>query len=173
MSKRTEEPSYVVLKTLEKGIEIREYDPQIRATVQTGQENRSFGILAEYIFGNNDRNERIGMTAPVVTYGDKMSFIMPKRYSLESLPKPLRAPIDIDQVQRARVAVIRFSGFSSPKKMDEEAEKLLLVLKSNGIEIEGEPFMMRYNPPWTLPFLRRNEVAVKVNIITKLIEKIN
>ena len=171
MSKGTEEPSYVVLKTLEKGIEIREYDPQIRATAQTGQENRSFGILAEYIFGHNDRIERIGMTAPVVTYGDKMSFIMPKRYSLESLPRPLSSPIDIDQVQRARVAVIRFSGFSSPKKMDEEAEKLLLVLKSNEIEIEGEPFMMRYNPPWTLPFLRRNEVAVKVNIITKLIEK--
>jgi hypothetical protein len=104
------------------------------------------------------------MTAPVVTYGDKMSFIMPKRYSLESLPKPLSVPIDIDQVQRARVAVIRFSGFSSPKKMDEEAEKLLLVLKSNGIEIEGEPFMMRYNPPWTLPFLRRNEVAIKVKL---------
>lgn len=171
MSKGTEEPSYMVLKTLEKGIEIREYDPQIRATAQTGQENRSFGLLAEYIFGHNDRNERIGMTAPVVTYGDKMSFIMPKRYSLESLPKPLSAQIEIDQVQKARVAVIRFSGFSSPKKMDEEAEKLLLVLKSNGIEIEGEPFMMRYNPPWTLPFLRRNEVAVKVNIITKLIEK--
>ncbi len=164
MSKGTEEPSYVVLKTLEEGIEIREYDPQIRATSQTGQENRSFGVLAEYIFGHNEQNERIGMTAPVVTYGDKMSFIMPKRYDLESLPKPLVAQIEINQVQKARVAVIRFSGFSSPKKMDEEVEKLLAVLKSNGIETEGEPFMMRYNPPWTLPFLRRNEVAVKVKL---------
>jgi hypothetical protein len=164
MSKGTEEPSYVVLKTLEEGIEIREYDPQIRATTQTGQEKRSFGVLAEYIFGHNDQNERIGMTAPVVTYGDKMSFIMPKRYDLESLPRPLIAQIEIDQVQKARVAVIRFSGFTSPKKMDEEAEKLLAVLKSNGIETDGEPFMMRYNPPWTLPFLRRNEVAAKVKL---------
>ena len=135
MSNRAEEPSYVVLTTLEEGIEIREYDPQIRATSQMGQENRSFGVLAEYIFGHNERNERIGMTAPVVTNMDKMSFIMPKRFNLESLPKPLSAQIKIDLVQRARVAVIRFSGFSSPKKSDEEAEKLLMVLKSNGIEI--------------------------------------
>jgi len=164
MSNRAEEPYYVVLKTLEEGIEIREYDPQIRATSQMGQENRSFGVLAEYIFGHNERNERIGMTAPVVTNRDQMSFIMPKRFNLESLPKPLSAQIKIDVVQKARVAVIRFSGFSSPKKSDEEAEKLLIVLKNNGIEIEGEPFLMRYNPPWTLPFFRRNEVAIKVKL---------
>ena len=167
MSNRAEEPYYVVLKTLEEGIEIREYDPQIRATSQMGQENRSFGVLAEYIFGHNERNEKIGMTAPVVTNMDQMSFIMPKRFNLESLPKPLSAQIKIDVVQKARVAVIRFSGLSSPKKSDEEAEKLLIVLKKNGIEIEGEPFLMRYNPPWTLPFLRRNEVAIKVKLQSK------
>jgi hypothetical protein len=164
MFTKTEEPSYVVLRTLEKGIEIREYDPQIRATSQTGQENRSFGVLSEYIFGNNDRSEQIGMTAPVVTHGDKMSFIMPIRYNLESLPKPLNTQIEIDQVQRYTIAVIRFSGFTSPKKMDEEAEKLLVALEGNGIRTNGEPFLMRYNPPWTLPFLRRNEVAVKVEL---------
>ncbi len=164
MSKRTKEPSYEVLRTLEKAVEIREYDPQIRATSQMGQENRSFGVLSEYIFGNNDRKEQIGMTAPVITHRDKMSFVMPKRYSLESLPRPINAQIEIDQVQRYKVAVIRFSGFTSPKKMDEEAEKLSMALKSNGIEIESEPFLMRYNPPWTLPFLRRNEVAVEVKI---------
>ena len=70
----------------------------------------------------------------------------------------------MDQVEKSRVTVIRFSGFTSPKKMDEEAEKLFVVLKSHGIETDGEPFLMRYNPPWTLPFLRRNEVAVKVKI---------
>ena len=164
MSKRTEDPSYEVLRTLEKAVEIREYDPQIRATSQMGQENRSFGVLSEYIFGNNDRNEQIGMTAPVVTHRDKMSFIMPKRYNLESLPKPINAQIEIDQVQRYKFAVKRFSGFTSPKKMDDETEKLFMALKSNGIDIEAEPLLMRYNPPWTLPFLRRNEVAVKVKL---------
>lgn len=164
MSTRTEEPSYVVLKTLEQGIEIREYDTQIRAIIQMGQENRSFGVLAEYIFGQNDQGEQIGMTAPVVTYRDKMSFIMPKQYNLESLPKPLSSQIEIHSFQKGKVAVIRFSGFTSPKKMDEEAEKLLTVLKSNGFEIESEPILMRYNSPWTLPFLRRNEVAIKVKL---------
>jgi hypothetical protein len=164
MSTRTEEPSYVVLRTLEQGVEIREYDSQIRATSQMGQENRSFGVLAEYIFGHNDQNERIGMTAPVITDRDRISFIMPKNYTPESLPRPLNPQIKMDQVPKYRVAVIRFSGFTSPKKMDEEAEKLLVILKSSGIEIDGEPFLMRYNPPWTLPFLRRNEVAAKVKL---------
>ena len=154
----------MVLKTLEQGIEIREYDTKIRATTQMGQENRSFGILAEYIFGQNDQSEKIGMTAPVVTYNDKMFFVMPKRYDLESHPKPLNDRIEIDQVQKAKVAVIRFSGFTSPKKIDDEAEKLQIVLKSNGIEIEGEPFLMRYNSPGTLPFLRSNDVAIKVKL---------
>jgi hypothetical protein len=164
MSTRTEEPSYVVLRTLEQGVEIREYDSQIRATSQMGQENRSFGVLAEYIFGHNDQNERIGMTAPIITDRDRISFIMPKNYTPESLPRPLNPQIKMDPVPKYRVAVIRFSGFTSPKKMDEEAEKLLVILKSSGIEIDSEPFLMRYNPPWTLPFLRRNEVAAKVKL---------
>ena len=164
MAEETEEPLYAVLRTLEEGVEIREYDFQIRATSPMGQENRSFGILAEYIFGQNDQSERIGMTAPVVTYRDKMSFIMPKRYKLRNLPRPLNAQITIDQVESEKIAVIRFSGFTGSKKVAEEAEKLITILKSNRIEIEGEPFLMRYNPPWTLPFLRRNEVAVKVKL---------
>ena len=73
---------------------------------------------------------------------------------MRSLPKPLNAEIKIDLVEKARVAVIRFSGFTSPAKTDKEAEKLLAVLKKDRIEIEGQAFPMRYNPPWTLPFLR-------------------
>lgn len=164
MSTRTQEPSYVVLRTLEQGVEIREYDPQIRATTQMDRENRSFGVLAEYIFGHNDQNELIRMTAPVITDRDKMSFIMPKNYTPESLPRPLSPQIKMDLFPKSSVAVIRFSGFTSRKKMDKEAKKLLEVLKNSGIEIDGEPFLMRYNPPRTLPFLRRNEVAAKVKL---------
>jgi hypothetical protein len=106
-------------------VEIREYEPQIRATSQMGEETKSFGILAEYIFGQNDKNERIGMTAPVVTCKDKMSFIMPKRYTVLSLPKPLNTLIEIDQVQKDRVAVMRFSGLTSYKKTDERLKSCL------------------------------------------------
>jgi hypothetical protein len=162
MSDKTEEPPYVVIRTLEEGVEIRKYDTQIRASSKTGQENRSFGILAEYIFGGNEGGEKIGMTAPVVTYRERMSFIMPNRYQLESLPKPLNDHVEIEVVDGAEVAVLRFSGFASPEATNKKTEELLKILKSNGIRIRGSPFLMRYNPPWTLPFLRRNEVAVEV-----------
>ncbi len=162
MSKKTEEPDYAVLETLEKGVEIREYNAQITAPSQTGRENRSFGVLAEYIFGQNDRDEKIGMTAPVITSGDRMSFIMPRRYSLESLPKPLSSQIEIALEEPRILGVLRFSGFSSPAKNEEKASQLIGVLKNHGIKTEGEPFLMRYNPPWTLPPLRRNEVALRI-----------
>jgi hypothetical protein len=60
------------------------------------------------------------------------------------------------------MAVLRFSGFSSPAKNEKKINEMLEVLKNRGIKIEGETFLMRYNPPWTLPPLRRNEVAVNV-----------
>jgi hypothetical protein len=161
---KTEEPPYTVLQKLDEGVEIREYGAQIRAKSPMRQENRAFGILAEYIFGENDRHEKIGMTAPVVTSRDEMVFIMPTRYNLENLPMPMNTQIRIDRETSGKVAVLRFSGFTSPDKNEKETNKLLEVLKSHNIETEGEPFLMRYNPPWTLPFLRRNEVAVKVKL---------
>jgi hypothetical protein len=104
------------------------------------------------------------MTAPVITSQDEMAFIMPERYSLENLPKPLNSQIRIDQEEPKRVAVLRFSGFSSPAKNEKESIRLLEALKSHSIKTEGEPLLMCYDPPWTLPFLRRNEVAVKVKV---------
>ena len=59
---RTEEPSFMVLRKLEEGFDIREYDPQIRAASPMGNKNRSFCVLAGYVFGQNDRREKIGMT---------------------------------------------------------------------------------------------------------------
>ena len=93
-----------------------------------------------------------------------MAFIMPGRYSLGNLPMPMNMQIKLDQEPPAKIAVLRFSGFTSPDKNEKETNRLLEVLKSHGIETEGEPFLMRYSPPWTLPFLRRNEVAVKVEL---------
>jgi len=104
------------------------------------------------------------MTAPVVTSRDEMAFVMPARYSLANLPMPMNTQIRIDREPPEKIAVLRFSGFTSSDKNEKETDKLLAVLKSHGLETEGEPFLMRYNPPWTLPFLRRNEVAVKVKL---------
>ena len=162
MSIKVEEPSYVVLSNLENNIEIREYQSQIWAVTSKGSENGAFGILAGYIFGDNDKKEKIGMTAPVVTTNESMAFVMPGRYDLENLPKPLMNQIEIDSIGPRAMAVIKFSGFAGPKKDEKYLNLLLDTLKEHGIETEGEAYIMRYNPPWTLPFMRRNEIAIKL-----------
>jgi hypothetical protein len=163
MFKKVEEPPYIVLNSLENNVEIREYRPQIWALVQKGNENRAFGILAGYIFGDNDKKEKIGMTAPVVTTSESMAFVMPGRYDLENLPKPSMNQIEIDSVGSRTMAVIKFSGFTGPEKDERYLNLLLDTLKNHGIETAGEAYIMRYDPPWTPPFMRRNEVAIKVN----------
>jgi hypothetical protein len=163
MFKKVEEPPYTVLSSLENNVEIREYRPQIWAVTSKGSENSAFGILAGYIFGDNDKKEKIGMTAPVVTTNESMAFVMPGRYDLESLPKPLINQIEIDSIGPRTMAVIKFSGFAGPEKDERYFNLLLDTLKKHGIEPEGEAYIMRYNPPWTPPFMRRNEVTIKVS----------
>lgn len=107
------------MQKLEDGVEIREYCAQIRAKSPMRQENRAFGVLAEYIFGENDRHEKIGMTTPVVTSRDEMAFIMPGRYSLANLPMPMNTQIRIDREPPEKIAVLRFSGFTSPQQKRE------------------------------------------------------
>ena len=91
-----------------------------------------------------------------------MAFVMPGRYDLGSLPKPLIDQIEIDSIGPRTMAVIKFSGFAGPKKDESYLDLLLDSLKKHGIETEGEACIMRYNPPWTPPFMRRNEVAIKL-----------
>jgi hypothetical protein len=162
MFSKVEEPDYTVLESLENNVEIREYRPQIWAATAKGNENRAFGTLAGYIFGDNSQKERIGMTAPVVTDEGRMAFVMPKRYDLLSLPQPSDVQIKIEPVASRILAVIRFSGFAGPEKDEKNLRVLEQTLQEHGIKTEGEAFVMRYNPPWTPPFMRRNEVALLV-----------
>jgi SOUL heme-binding protein len=162
MFERVEEPHYEILESLKDGVEIREYKQQIWAITNRGNESSSFGALASYIFGENDRKEKIGMTAPVVTTEEFMAFVMPNRYNMESLPKPLTGKIRIDPVSPRRMAIIKFSGFSSPERNEKHLKLLLNTLKNHGIEPWGQIYVLRYNPPWTPPFMRRNEVAIEV-----------
>jgi hypothetical protein len=162
MSNKVEEPSYVVLNSLENNVEIREYQSQIWAVTSKRSENEAFRILAGYIFGDNDKKEKIGMTAPVLTTNESMAFVMPRRYDTENLPKPLIDQIEIESVGPRTMAVIRFSGFSGPEKDERYLNLLLDTLKKHGMETDGEAYVMRYNPPWTPPFMRRNEVAIEL-----------
>jgi hypothetical protein len=153
--------------------------------------SQGFRLIAAYIFGKNqvaekmamtapvgiessDQNKsaKIAMTAPVKIEGGKpleaagnqwtVSFVMPAEYTLASLPKPLNPQINIREVPAEKRAVITFSGFYNEEKVQEKTQALREWMKTKNLKSAGEPQFARYNPPWTLPFMRRNEIMIQV-----------
>ena len=162
-----EEPVYQVEKAWEtEQIEIRAYAPRVMAvTEMTEDSNGGFRVLAGYIFGGNAEEQEIAMTAPVQQSmeGDReMAFMMPAEYALEDLPKPEDQRVSFREAPAYTAAVIQFSGWASAEKADENWQHLRRFLIAEGIDISGEPTLNQYNPPWTLPFMRRNEIIVPV-----------
>lgn len=156
-------------------IEIRNYSPMIIAEVSAtgGMKEASasgFRMIANFIFGNNRAKngnpEKISMTAPVVISKSKNDwsfyFVMPSQYSVDSIPKPNNRQIKIKQVKDRRCAVLRFSGNVNEEKFSSKAQELMNWIKAENLKIIGVPELARYNPPWTLPFLRRNEVIIEI-----------
>lgn len=160
-------------------VEIRKYPRILLATVKGMSDNESFGILFDYIAGNNRSSKSIPMTAPVITseYGSEkipmtvpvvsgrssFSFVMPSSYSVYTVPEPVDSRMVIEEVPERRVAVIRFRGRTGPRTVQRRTEELLGLLRKHNIQTKDEPFLMRYNPPFTPGFLRRNEVGVQVD----------
>jgi DNA gyrase inhibitor GyrI len=170
--KKTDEPRYkTILK--EGSIEVRDYSGYIIAQATTLGEyqdtsNSSFRKLAAYIFGDNTVNEKISMTAPV--FQEKkvnswvMSFVMPEKYTFENLPQPINKDIHIIQIPPKKVAVINYSGFVLEEKMNKFNGELIQWIIKNGYKPLSEMRSARYNPPWTLPFMRRNEIHIDVSL---------
>lgn len=147
-----------------------------------------FKRIADYIFGNNTsqtgasqkismtapvgmvpqsevkKSEKISMTAPVGMQQSagqwRMYFVMPSQYTLATLPKPNNPAVSLREIPASRVAVLRFSGLAGEEKTVIKTNELLAWLKNKQITPTSPPELARYNPPWTLPFLRRNEVMV-------------
>jgi SOUL heme-binding protein len=185
------EASYEVLETLDNEVEIRAYPEQIWATTIAADQNDAFGPLFRYISGENNKSEKIEMTAPVVTptpqpsgtdsnkgekiemtapvvttideKGQFMAFIMPERFNINSIPKPSSSRVKIELVEARKLATIRFSGYITQGIYKKNLELLSNTLENRGISTMGEPLLMQYNDPWTPPFSRRNEIAVQVN----------
>ena len=162
-----EEPAFEVRQRWdEEQIEIREYAPRIMAVTEMAErENDGFSVLAGYIFGGNAREQEIAMTAPVqqtMSGPAEMAFMMPAEYAFDELPEPNDARVAFRQAPAYTAAVIRFSGWANAEKADANWQKLRGFLIKEGIEIVGEPTLNQYNPPWTLGFLRRNEIIVPV-----------
>lgn len=155
-----ETPKYKVIKK-DGIIEIREYDDYIVAET-TG----SFIDLFNYISGANSKKQKIAMTAPVMDIfsdkGNSMAFIMPKTYNKEDLPEPQNENIELKKITRSRVGVIRFSGILRATRAEAMTEKLINWLDRNNYRRISSPKWARYNPPFTLPFIRRNEIHIEV-----------
>ena len=164
-----EMPQYTVIKTYNE-VEIRQYPKMVVAqttlpdTAMDKSMNNGFRTIAGYIFGGNDSNQKIAMTAPVVmTMGDTatMYFVMPKQYKKDQLPKPTSSKVKILEEGEKVLAVITFGGFSSAEKVALYREKLESVLNQHQLKTIGPYLYMGYNAPWDL-INRRNEVAIEV-----------
>ena len=180
-----EKPDYKVIQS-EQNIEIRRYEPMIIAEVEVdgkreGAIGDGFRIIADYIFGNNtvkrdiamtapvqqQESQKIAMTAPVQQQSTgrswQISFVMPSKYSMESLPEPNNDRVRLKEILTKKFVVIEFSGTSSNENINEHENKLMNYIAANKLKIIGSFKYAFYNAPWTLPFMRRNEVMIEIN----------
>ena len=164
-----EEPAYELVASWDdSGVEIRYYEPKVLATTNMASgENSGFRVLAGYIFGGNAAEQEIEMTAPVqrtmpANNRGEMAFVMPAKFGLEDLPAPNDQRVRFVEEPAYHAAVIRFNGRMTEEKVDEQWQLLSVFLADKGIETLGPPTLNQYNPPWTLPFMRRNEIIIPV-----------
>jgi len=182
----TEEPSYTSIFK-EAPFEIREYPSLIAAEVTVSGErseavSAGFRLLAGYIFGGNRRKQSIAMTAPVIQNeapyeniamtapvmqspdpsGWIIRFIMPASYTLETLPTPNDTKVRLVSLPPKRLAVVRFSGLVDDNDVEQQTNVLRAFIGQQKLTAVGTPSLARYDPPWTLWFLRRNEVMLEV-----------
>ena len=168
-SSTAQKTPYSLLKILDNSVEIRQYEEQTVITTYAADDSKAFSPLGNYIFGGNEENKQISMTAPVVTTDSggriEMSFILPKEYTTDNAPKAQSDKVKISSVSGRKIATIRFSGFTTIEKVKKKEQELLQILKENSIEIQGSPMLFRYNDPYTPPFMRRNEIGIEVKWI--------
>ncbi len=162
---------YKVQRKLTDRIEIREYKNLLLAKIsidKNGDSNQLFRSLFEFISGANDRNQPIKMTSPVFKENKNgimsMSFAMPEGFDPSNLPKPNDKNIKIKHIKDQRLIAITFSGRSSDENFAEYQAILVKTIQSKHIKADlTNPIRAYYNHPWTLPFLKRNEVLFQLN----------
>ncbi len=168
-SRGIEEYPYTVLKSFE-DFEVRLYEKAIFArthidaeTYRSGSGN-GFRTLASYIFGGNDRNESISMTAPVAMRwedGMVMEFMMPSSYSLETLPTPNRSDITLYEKPEVIMAGLSFGGWANDRRIASKIEELRQALEKQGIRHNGQFQFFGYSSPYQM-INRRNDIVVQL-----------
>lgn len=161
---------YKVIKTYNH-FEIRTYESSLFTYVNLNGTSyketsaRGFRTLAGYIFGYNDKKRKIAMTSPVAMQIDDsitMMFLVPKKYKMEDLPKPINANIKFKQEPEKTVAAIRFSGWANDKKINTYKQLLQKYLDAENIKYRNTFIYLGYNPPYEI-LNRRNEIIVEIN----------
>jgi len=170
MAAGTEHQKYNVVKKYDH-FEIRFYPPATLATYYSPARSyrdiagSGFRVLAGYIFGGNESDTKISMTAPVHmdlnNDRSSMSFVMPSGYNPSNLPKPNDKRVVIEETEGEYYAVVSFPGYASDKAIQKHTERLRKLLKDNNIEYYGNFRYLGYNPPYQF-INRRNEVMVAV-----------
>lgn len=160
---------YRVVKTYD-GFEVRTYERAnfiyvtMDARSYSESSSKGFRMLAGYIFGGNDRQQRIAMTSPVVMEMDSdvtMKFLVPAQYKMDELPKPENAEVRFATEQERTVAAITFGGFANDEKILAQKDELFKRLAAVGIQHTGQWSFLGYDPPFKM-FGRKNEVVVEV-----------
>lgn len=164
-----EDYPYKVIKKYD-SFEVRQYESGLFTSVQLGTKeyeqasSQGFRVLAGYIFGGNDKNQKIAMTSPVTMSLEEsmtMMFMVPRDMKKEDLPKPNNDNIIFEEIPARRVAAIRFGGWASTEKIQLHQDKLKAALAQEGILHTNQFQYFGYNPPYEL-VNRRNEVVVEL-----------
>lgn len=180
----TEKPNYTIVKTDGK-IEIRDYPPMILAEVRVEGDRRTansrgFRKLAAFIFGDNASQDKVAMTSPVVSRPEKIdmtapvtrtleedgrwsvNFMMPSKYTLETLPKPTDPDIRIFKTDPYRTVSIRYNGNNTTKNIATHEAKLIQYVKERGLAVVGTPEYAGYDAPWVPGPFKRNEIHFRL-----------
>ena len=151
--------------------------------------NKGFRLIADFIFGNNlavgseqaakiamtapvtvePQSSKIAMTAPVTIEPQsgsaqqwRVHFVMPSQYTLANIPKPKNSAVTLHELPSKYFVVHRYSGFNTEARVQEKTDEALAWAKQQSLKVVGTPQLSRYDPPWTLPMFRRNEIMVEV-----------
>jgi len=183
----TEQPRYDVLERIGDTIEVRRYGARIAAETTVGASQsgdargEAFRLIAGYIFGANATSDKVAMTSPVEVSGPGttiamtapvevngsagdlvMRFFMPSHHTMATLPRPKDPRVLLKELPPTTVAVLRFSGSTGEAAVAEQTGHLLAALQATTWTVTGAATAFFYNPPWTIPALRTNEVVVPV-----------
>ncbi len=174
-----ESPRYHVTAKAD-GYELRNYDPVIVAETEVAGEYREalgagFRRLFRFISGDNTEGGRISMTTPVTEHARDgagarkpgtglrtIAFVMPRDRAQDQLPAPNDPLVRLRPVPARTVAAVRFKGWATPGRVGKKTRALMAAVARHGYSVVSEPETAIYNPPMTVPFLRRNEILVEV-----------